>query len=292
MAAKFEYYNNSTEDIIGVPLMIVSGSPIDAITGAQRTNLAGEITASRPIVNEYGVQKEHLQFTYSLMKSDDTDFNVEEQVAVEAWLTSPRFSSELKFTDCEDNSYSYFGKFLTTEWTTGTTGFILCTFTFQVNGSYAFRRFEQTLSNIVYNQQGSPDHAVDGDVNYMINVDTDEYEEYVYPVIDIYCPFHSDNASFTLTNVTDDEQSMSITTKRTRNHMVFDCQKCMVRDKTGIDLVIDFDIIRYKDLGWGDVGNIYWFRLLPGENVITLNGHVEAKLTYYAPYKKVGGWLI
>ena len=75
--------------------------------------------------------------------------------------------------------------------------------------------------------------------------------------------------------------------------MVFDCQKCMVREyKIGISIVIDFDIIRYKDLGWGDVGNIYWFRLLPGRNSITLNGHVEAKLTYYTPYKKVGGWLI
>jgi len=52
------------------------------------------------------------------------------------------------------------------------------------------------------------------------------------------------------------------------------------------------DIVKYKDLGWGDVGDIYWLRLLPGNNTLVLEGDVALEISYYAPYKKVGGWLI
>ena len=284
MTAKFEYYNKSTEDIIGVPLYIVSGTSIDTVPGVQRTNLAGEITASRPIINEYGVQKEHLQFTYSLMKSDDTDFNVEEQVAVEAWLTSPRFSSELKITDCEGNSYSYFGKFITTEWVIGVNGFLLCTFTFQVNGSYAYIYEEYTFSNVNNNDEST---------QFVINCKTDEYEEYVYPAFEVTGKIRSSTSSFKLTNVTDDNKFMQVTTRRSMVTFVIDCQKCMVREyMQGVSQQHDLDIVKYKDLGWGDVGDIYWLRLLPGNNTLILEGDVELKISYYAPYKKVGGWLI
>ena len=74
---------------------------------------------------------------------------------------------------------------------------------------------------------------------------------------------------------------------------VIDCQKCMVREyMQGVSQQHDLDIVKYKDLGWGDVGDIYWLRLLPGNNTLILEGDVELKISYYAPYKKVGGWLI
>ena len=286
MTAKFEYYNKSTDNIIGVPLFIVSGTPVDIVTGAQRTNLGGEITASRPIINEYGVQKEHLQFTYGLIKSDDTDFNTEEQVAIEAWLTSPRFSSELKITDCEENTYSYFGKFLTTEWTVGVNGFSLCTFTFQVNGSYAYKYEKYNFSNV--DQSGNSSSTT-----FVINCKTDEYEEYVYPEFKVTGKIRTSTSSFKLTNITDNNKFMQVTTSRSLVTFVIDCQRCMVREyMQGINNQYDLDIVKYKDLGWGDVGDIYWLRLLPGNNTLVLEGDVALEISYYAPYKKVGGWLI
>ena len=286
MTAKFEYYNKSTDNIIGVPLLIVSGTVVDTVPGITRTNLGGEITASKPIINEYGVQKEHLQFTYSLMKSDDTDFTVQEQVAVESWLTSPRFSSELKITDCTGDSYSYFGKFITTEWTVGVNGFILCTFTFQVNGSYAYVYEKYNYSNVDASGYSST-------TRFVINCKTNEYEEYVYPEFKVTGKIRSSTSSFKLTNVTDDNKFMQVTTSRSLVTFVIDCQRCMVREyMQGINHQVDLDIVKYKDLGWGDVGDIYWLRLLPGNNTLVLEGDVALEISYYAPYKKVGGWLI
>ena len=286
MSAKFEYYGKTTENIISVPLFIVSGTTIDSIIGVQRINLAGEITATRPIVNEYGVTKEHLTFTYGLVKSDDTDFTDQEQIAVEAWLTSPRFSSELKFTDCDGNVYSYFGKFLSTEWTYGIVGMLLCQFTFEVNGSYAFTRHTVTCVNESEVDSGTS-------TQFTINVQSDEYEEYVYPIVKVTGRSRNSTASFELVNVTDNNRSMQATTQKSIVTFEFDCQRCMVREyMQGINQQVNLTIVKYKDLGWGDVGDIYWLRLKPGNNTLTLAGNVQLEISYYAPCKKVGGWLI
>ena len=84
------------------------------------------------------------------MKSDYETFTEEEQIAVERWLTSPKLSSELVISDCDDNSYSYFGLFISTEWIIGNGGFMMCTFTFQVNGMYAIKHYTELGSAATY----------------------------------------------------------------------------------------------------------------------------------------------
>ena len=103
-------------------------------------------------------------------------------------------------------------------------------------------------------------------------------------------------------NITDDDNTMSIRAYD-RLEMTFDCQHCIPTDET------TSGVISYADLGWDDVGNIYWLRLLPGDNEIEVSIYLKENegtvdetrfdiestaditISYRCPYKLVGGWL-
>ena len=297
----FEYSGKSTQTIIDTPLILVSIEGIDSAIGIQRNKLEGEITISRPITNEYGTTHEPLSFTYGLMKSDYEPFTKEEQIAVERWLTSPKFSSELKFTDCNDETFCYFGLFINTEWVTGNGGFMVCNFTFQVNGRHCFKYVEHDLSDL--------DWQADPMINYIVidqpdeekrrivftlDCQSDELEEYVYPVIEATAINKDANSTFTFLNETDPSLNHEVTVRSDRiTTIVLDCKHCMITQYIE-DLHGEMALspLKYSQVGWADVGNIYWPRLLPGKNLITIIGDVNVKISYYIPYKKVGGWLI
>ena len=66
--------------------------------------------------------------------------------------------------------------------------------------------------------------------------------------------------------------------------ITIDCQRC-----TAVDATTN-GIISYVDLGWPDVGNIYWLRLIPGLNALEITGDVDVTISYYAPCKRLGGY--
>lgn len=276
--AGFRYRGKSTDNIIGTPLLLVSYE-LDGTFGSNRSKMESDITISRPITNEYGTIYDPLSFSYALIKQDFEPFTEEEQVTVERWLTSPKLSSELTIINCQSQEYSYFGLFTSTNWERANGGFAICNFTFQVNGAYPYIHtvVEFTDSNDI-----------------VLNCRTDELEEYVYPTIIATPKTEGGNPSFTLTNTTSDPSGevMSLTT--TINLPIhIDCKRCrafIVTDKPDNTFVITN--LRFKDLNWADVDNIYWPRLINGENKFTVDGDVNLTFDYYAPYKKVGGWLV
>ena len=285
----FEYCGKTTEDIIDTPLLLVSYDS-DGALGSNRSKLEGDITISRPITNEYGTLYDPLSFSYALIKQDFEPFTVEEQVAVERWLTSPKLSSELTIINCEGGEYSYFGLFTSTNWQVGGGGFIICSFTFQVNGAYAYRHINQVVwEPIVYDEE-NPGQIIDtlsrGD--FTINCLTDELEEYIYPTL-TFEPVGSDNtASFTLYNRTDQNKMVKVTTNQ-KIPVSLDCKRCRA-----FTLVSLFQItnLKFKDLNWQDVDDVYWPRLINGENNFHIDGTVRVIVDYFSPFKKVGGWLI
>lgn len=242
--------------------------------GVERELLGGEPTINRPIVNEYGTNANHLEFRYSLMKANGDDFTESEQRVIETWLTSPKFSSELALFDCNDNiKYRYYGKFKLTSWETTPLSFCAVNFVFSVNGSYAFEHYSHEFEAT----------SITEEWQFTVTCETDELEEYVYPYITI-SPFDkSSNVDFTLTNVTDANHTLTISTVR-RDKFFLDCRNCRIAEQSGV--------VKFKDLGWGDVGNIYWPRLRAGDNVFKCTGPVNFKFEYDAPIKYVGGWLV
>lgn len=267
----FIYKNKSTDTILSSSkLILVSFDVLDSIQGSDRESVTGESTLTRPISNEYGTTNKNLVFEYALVKSNYQPFTDDEQIIVERWLSSPKFSSDLNIIDCNENvTATYCGKFTQTTWRICGGGWAGVTFTFENNSAYPKRHFSNTYS------------ITDGET-ININCETDELEEYIYPVISITQP--NETASVTIKNITDNNNSFTINALD-RLQIKIDCKHCILKDAT------TNGVINFNDLGWNDVGNIYWLRLLPGNNEIQITGTCDIEISYDSSYKKVGGWL-
>lgn len=282
--AGFIYNGKSTANILSKTELVLCSTDggVSAIPGMTRSLMGGEPTISRPIVNEYGTITDHLEFTYSLIKADTTFFTYDEQIAIERWLTSPKFSSPIFITDCDGNiRYKYFGKFTMTQWYPIDDGFYAMDFTFSVNGSYAYEH-HNVVATIpedapIDEEDGSPDWS------FIVNCITDELEEWVYPKLTVHCEDTEANASFSITNITDNNNVMKVTTDR-HDEFFFDCQHCIISDESGK--------VNFKELGWDDVDNIYWLRFKAGNNEISVHGSPTITIDYDSPVKISGGWLV
>ena len=223
-----------------------------------------------------------------MIKSDKTCFTDEEQRIVETWLTSPRFSQEMHLFDCNfdhnDNSHNYFykGRFTETEWYVGGNGWAGIMFTFTCSTAYPYRKYVHSYS-------------ISGDTNVRINCQTDELDSYVYPVLKFSNNISSSSGlvkdfNFKLKNLTDNNAELKAIVQ-SGTTIAFDCQNCipwkyLVEDNNG-----SRSECLYSDLGWNDVGNIYWARLFPGNNEWTVYGNGTLIVEYNCPFKRVGGWL-
>lgn len=277
----FYYNGHSTADILQPDelLLVSMTGMIDTVIGVERELIEGEPTISRPIVHEYGTNANHLTFTYALMKRSGENFTPAEQRLVETWLTSPKYSSDLMLFDCDGNEFMhYYGKFISTEWLVHE-NYLAVGFTFAVNGSYGYQHHTQSVN---YSGDISNPSA---DWSFILTCESDETEEWVYPKLTISKVNNDHDVSFTLTNETDpgSTNTMSIETAR-KDTFYIDCQNCIISEQSGL--------VNFSDLGWNDVGNIYWLRLKPGDNTITVNGVVNLIIEYDSPVKYVGGWLI
>lgn len=267
----FIYKGKSTDTILpSSKLFLVTFSQFESLTGSNRENIVGNTTLLRPFPNEYGTKSSNLIFDYALVKVNNEPFTDEEQIEVERWLSSPKFSSELKIINNDGIVTTlYYGKFTRTEWHSCLGGWAGVTFTFENKGAYPYKHFEHTFN-------------INGSETISFNCESDELEEFIYPVISITATEATEQVS--IINMTDNNNSVSLRALD-RLEIIMDCNLCMLQDAT------TSGVISFSDIGWTDVGNIYWLRLIPGENTLEVIGTVNITITYDAPYKKVGGWL-
>lgn len=280
MLKGFIYNGKSTESVIlSSRLFLATFDTLDSAPGITRESLKGETTVSRPIANDYGVTNTGLSFTYALIKEQGKPFTDDEQRVVERWLTSPKLDSSLKIID-EDGTVglTYFGKFISTEWKSCIGGWSGVVFTFEHNDAYPKKHYEFTY-NIEETQ------------TLKIECLSDELDEWVYPTINL--EVKSDSQRISIKNLTDNSNAMIFTAdpdlengKIPRLPITIDCRHCILSDAT------TGGIIRFKDIGWQDIGNIYWLRLLPGTNQIEVSGGtVDLSISFDVPIKRVGGWM-
>lgn len=265
----FIYQGKSTDTILSSSRLVLAAfSEVEEMIGHERETVGGDPTITRPVANEYGTKYENNEYEYALIKMNGEPFTDAEQVAVERWLTSPKKSAPLSLIDCEGNVLSiYHGKFISTNWTTCAGGYFGVTFVFQNQGAYPTKHFENT-------------YTISGTQSITIDCESDELEEYVYPVLTIV----SNNTNqITITNTTDNNNQMTVNPLRGLD-ITIDCDHCILSDGTTSG-VIDF-----ADIGWTEA-NIYWLRLLPGENTLTVTGNFTLAIAFDAPCKRVGDWL-
>ena len=145
-------------------------------------------------------------------------------------------------------------------------------FTFENNSPYPKEHFAESFSD------------TNSEWTFTIDNTTDETEEFIYPTLIINNP--NETANITITNMTDTGVVNSVTIKAESGvDIKMDCQHCILtngRDNTAYN---------FDEIGWSDVGNIYWPRLLPGENTFKISAPCSVDVVYDVVRKKVGGWL-
>ena len=295
----FIYRGLSTENIIGTPLILASFDGSSNVIGTETEQITGETTVTRFIPNEYGVKKNRMEINYGLLKENGKSFTVAEQIIIERWLTSPKFSSDLiTFDNCTGEQLAVFcGIFTHTEWIPGGDGFIGLNFTFMNNHPYAKKHYEYKFSIVPPDPEDENAEVPEGmiietddeDVThyiqvFQVNCPSDELEEYVYPVIKIEVPENGETVK--IIQRTDNQNYIEIKPKKYIT-TVMDCEHCLLRnDETTMS-----EILNFSDVGLGDVGNIYWMRLLPGINNIRIEstGECSVEISFNAPDKTAGG---
>ncbi len=111
--------------------------------------------------------------------------------------------------------------------------------------------------------------------------DTDEIEEYIYPLIQFY-PNSAGKISFKNNN--DDGRTMSLSLSKKYNEVIIDCKlKRIIADGVPLSL---------SDVGWNrkqinDFNNVntgiykmYWLRLMPERNYVDIFGDGDFIITY------------
>lgn len=188
---------------------------------------------------------------------------------------------KLTIIDLANQNYFYKGRFTGTEWHIGGNGWAGVMFTFTCATAYPYRKYCHS-------------YDISGDTNIKINCQTDERDSYVYPILKF-----SNNIStgglvkdfnFKLKSTTDNNRELKAIVQSGIT-IAWDCRNCipwkyLVEDNNG-----SRSECLYSDLGWSDVGNIYWARLSYGNNDWVVTGNGTLTVEYDCPYKRVGGWL-
>ena len=260
----FIYDGRSSEDF---NLMIAGIKVVDIPLNMERNIEVSDMNKYRHRVNVYGVNyKSTLSFTIQLIKNvcnideaEDMKFTRQELRRITAWLTSPITPRLFHMYDYEEGQteYDYYGLFTNIEAEDNSPHSLTCTF--ECNTPYALSS-EQT-------------YTINDAVGIVSNL-SDEYEDYVYPVITI-TPTISGNHSITLRNLTDGNRHFTIKNMQLGNPVVIDCQKMTIKDKYNT-------LISFEDLEIDEQDYIYWFRLARGDNRVTVtnNAIVEFKFRY------------
>ena len=269
----FEYNGYSTNTILEDRLVLASFSDTSESIGHERSSIAGETTITRQIQNEYGTTYSNPTYEYTLIKENGDPFEEWEQVRVERWLSSPKYSGRLRLLDCHEGIINtiYFGKFIKTSWLSTAGGYAGVTVTFEAATPYPFRE------EVVKFEHSSGEAGI-----VKVPCNSDELEEYIYPTLTIYAP--NGTSTVTVKNDTDDGHSFTLKAPD-KTLITIDCEHCILSGDNGTD--IDF-----SDVGWDNIGNIYWLRLIPGVfNELEITGDAEFTLTFREVDKRAGDWL-
>lgn len=243
----------------------------DVSFGLNKTVIKSEVNKYRDKVSILGsINEEPISFEFLILKNPcngtSTSFTTDELRQILAWITSPHYSCSFKWGNKKngDSNYEYFGMFTQVSSFNKGDNVYGIKVTFETTSSYAYSSVFENTFNVVES----------GDFEIVNN--SDNYYDYVYPIVEIVPNFTGD---LTITNITDNEKSITISVKQ-NNAIVIDCEKFKITDDAGI--------VSLYDLGIRDVDYIYWIRLANGINTFSVTGG-SADITFkYRECYKLG----
>lgn len=277
----FEYNNRSSKEF---NLKIVRIDDLDIPTGLSKEIVKGTTNFYRKRPAHYGTTyNDDFSFEIHLIKDTNKDdspsFTKDEIRRINAWLTSPTVPKKFHMYNYEEeqsDEYDYYGLFTNIEYAIndsanfGAPAAIIATFT--CDSPYGWVSKIQTIEAA----------ETDTKVTAKIFVDSDELEDYVFPLIYIEPKNISGSTTrkFILLNKSDNNKKIQINVSD--NHSFYiDSKKMKIYDSLGL-MTID-------DLGVSDIGTFYLPRLVNGINTITITGQCKVTITWEEP-RKVGAY--
>lgn len=246
---------------------------IDEVSsGMSREIIKSEKTKYRAKSNHFGTKySDDLVFNMTVMKNPcgtkqaDMRFTSSEIRAINAWLTSPQYPQSLKiFSDYYQEDIEYFA--IINDVTTESEGYVY-ELTFSVTCDTPFGWSTKYIKNITSTSAGTT--AV------TIYNTSDEYEGYVYPVIEVT---PTQKGTISIESVTE-KRTLSFTGLK-NNKIIIDSEKRKFLNSANT-------LVTFQSIGIDDVDQIYLPKLLYGKNVWNVKGDANITITYREP-RKVG----
>ncbi len=248
-------------------------------------------TAVRSTVNHYTTHYSDVLVLHFFIIKDDCFFHTQNELVLSAdelnslrsWLESPKKPCEL-YVQSNTNKLDvyYYGIFTDVQpFVVGGNCYGL-KMTFTCNAPYGFSPLvDRTLS--VAGQ--------DGTFNMRYPNLSAEYNEYLRPKITITSQkgeTFSGNEKIVITNVTDNNNSMSITLPAGKSKLIIDCNKKVITDENGF--LVSLSEIKFSPFNSSDnsgyyniisaeTGSIYWLRFLSGNNQLTVSSENAANIS-------------
>lgn len=237
-----------------------------------RSVVTGQKNRYRPRENHFGTQYDgNYSFTIGVSKnpclSNDRYFFTSNEIKrINSWLTSPQLPKIFKFLD--NDYYDEDIEFFVTITEINTEHIVKpheLIYTVSCDSPYGYTPI---IKHSIASSSTIPQSIT-------ITNNSDELEDYVYPLIKIV---PKDHGNITLKNITDNGQ---MTIKSLRNDDFYiDCLRLKIYDTTK-------SLISFEELGISDVDSIYWPRLCSGDNKLEFTGNAQIELSYREP-RKVG----
>lgn len=264
------FYDNQDSGLYNLAICYFDGIDADNESGLSVELQRGEFNMVRSELNQYGaIPTDTLRFEFAVMKRDYSNFTFEESRAINNWLRGSNTYKLLRFNDDSPETINYYAV-CTNIVDVVISGHVGKKLTFVCNSPFGYTaKYQQKVRATTENPKT---------ISLYNSSDIGIY----YPTITVQTAADYED-TVSLINVTDNNKTAvlsmaDITPVKNSKTVIIDGKNTEITDANGV-------IIPAYKIGWDNLDNIYWFRLMPNRNSITIAGDCMVSIAMEFPRK-------
>lgn len=276
-------FDSQSSDSYNLMMCWIDGTADISANGLRRTIDSGSVNHVRLKTNNYGVSFEgNIEFSFYIIKKDETPFTRQESIAVNRWLTGPTVPRALYFNDNAIPSLHYYA---------------VCT---EIEDKvflehHAKRLVFKTNSPFGFTDPVEKRFLVTGEEIFSMDNIADTVNGIFYPRILL----SAQSADAIVIENVSDQKSVTLSIPETfptdslgNRTLLIDSARMKLLDVNSGSRLVPF-----HEVGWTTqyssyvssidkyMESIYWFRLIQGTNTIKITGDCKADFIFEFPRK-------